>query len=218
MGNNKSSLRSLITDNIEKVRSVKNFYDEVESTIQLELKESRAALQFYKKTFHEQQKQVEHFRESAENLQRKIESILKANSNVAKQINDKIISLRKTRNPEQDKIISALKLVSIQLTHNMHNDIQTIKQIKKHSDRHISMMKELKEKFLKMTTRQQKNASKIQDAWKQFRRRIGMRRLRESSTESDAESSSDSDSSSVSSVGTDMRDLKLYGGRRRNRY
>ena len=52
MGNNKSSLRSLITDNIEKVRSVKNFYDEVESTIQLELKESRAALQFYKKTFH----------------------------------------------------------------------------------------------------------------------------------------------------------------------
>ena len=241
MGNNKSSLRSLITDNIDKVRSVKKFYDEVESTIQRELTESRAALKFYKKTFHDLQMQVEHHRVSEENLEREIASILKANSDLSKQIDDKILSLTKNRNPANDQVLSALKIVSTQIKYVGKTQGKSIKDIKQHSDQHIAMMKEMKKKFFEMTDRSQKNASKIQQAWKEFRGTITQKRtdleeenrmnerayekaLRELRQEN-VDSLSDSDSSSSSSVSSvsSIKNLQLYGGRkkllrRRQRY
>lgn len=248
MGNNKSSLNSVFTDKIEKIRNIHRLYDTVDSTIQRELKESKSALKFYEKTFNEQQKLVEHFRKSEEDLRRKITSI-------TSQMNNKITSLRETRNPDNDKLISGLKLVYAQLIaiDKMNGQGSTIEELKVHADSHISMMKELKQKFLDMTARQQKNALVIQDAWKQVLRRkvkedstkllradqeekrmadegeyekqlrsLTLKKIDDSDSDSDSDSGSDS-VSSVSSVGSDIRDLQLHGGRkkllrRRRRY
>ena len=212
MGNNKSSLNSVFTDKIEKIRNIHRLYDTVDSTIQRELKESKSALKFYEKTFNEQQKLVEHFRSSEDELRRKITSI-------TSQMNNKITSLRETRNPDNDKLISGLKLVYAQLIaiDKMNGQGSTIEELKVHADSHISMMKELKQKFLDMAARQQKNALVIQDAWKQVLRRKLKEDKNSSISDSDSDSDSDSGSDSVSSVGSDIRDLQLHGGRTRAR-
>ena len=199
MGNNSSTVKNIVQDKINEVKKLTLAVSQIESSMRAELRESAAALEFYKKTFYQQQKQAEEYKFLYEDVSSKV-------NNVSEQLSKKIEMLHQIHNPDNDKLVAALKLVESSLK----SKFTSIEKIQGQSKKHVAMMMEMKKRWEEMHARQQQNAKTIQNAWKAFKQ---IHRFRPTRTyDSDSESDSSIYSSSSDYSDGDIKQLNLYGG------
>lgn len=201
MGNNSSRVKNIVQDKINEVKKLTLAVSQIETSMRAEIRESAAALEFYKKTFYQQQKLAEEYKFLYEDVSSKV-------NNVSEQLSKKIEMLHQIRNPGNDKLIAALKIVESSLK----SKFTSIEKIQGQSKKHVAMMMEMKKRWEEMHARQQQNAKTIQNAWKIFKQMHTLRPARIYDSDSDSDSDNSIYSSGSDYSNGEIKELNLYGG------